>query len=201
MQRRTLLLAVAAGFAALLWAQAAPSAVYLCRAWAEGQQFDWGQVGSPGDRTAVARRPAQLLLLCPGAVHASGLPPDCHALQAPPWPLFRLGEALAARWLPALEASLLPPHLHALLLGTAFIPAKALYAATHLGIADELAGGPRSAEELADSLGLKQDPLLRVLRCLAAHGVFKEACGAACWRVGGLPAVGGGRRNSICMLA
>lgn len=52
--------------------------------------------------------------------------------------------------------------------------AASLYAAAELRIADLLAQGPRSAEELATAAGVKPDPLRRVLRALVAHGVFVE---------------------------
>lgn len=43
-----------------------------------------------------------------------------------------------------------------------------------LGIADLLADGPRSAEDLARATETRADPLGRLLRSLAAHGVFSE---------------------------
>jgi hypothetical protein len=42
-----------------------------------------------------------------------------------------------------------------------------------LGVADELAGGPLSAAELASRLGVNEDALHRVLRVAAADGLFK----------------------------
>jgi len=91
----------------------------------------------------------------------------------PPWPLFTLVHSLAS-WLPRLQASLLPPHLNAVMLATAFAPSKALYAATQLGVADALAGGPLPAAELAAQKGVKGDDLRRILRALTAHGIFSE---------------------------
>lgn len=49
-----------------------------------------------------------------------------------------------------------------------------LYTATVLGIADLLAAGPRSAEDLAGASQANADALRRLLRMLAAHGVFAE---------------------------
>lgn len=86
-------------------------------------------------------------------------------------------EAAALRWLPQLQAALLPPHLHTALLASSFVPAKALYAATQLGVADALSAGPLSASQLAEQLGVQEDGLRRVLRCLTAHGVFAEVTG------------------------
>src|SRR5687767_3190627 len=51
---------------------------------------------------------------------------------------------------------------------------QALYVAAALGIADLLAEGPRPVEELADATGVDADALARVLRALAAQGIFVE---------------------------
>jgi predicted O-methyltransferase YrrM len=52
--------------------------------------------------------------------------------------------------------------------------ATSLHAAAVLGIADLLADGPRSAAELAQAAQADSDSLRRLLRMLAAHGVFAE---------------------------
>lgn len=49
-----------------------------------------------------------------------------------------------------------------------------LYVAARLGIADQLEGGPRTADELAAATGADADALYRVLRTLASIGVFEE---------------------------
>ena len=49
---------------------------------------------------------------------------------------------------------------------------RAIYVAAKLQIADLLADGPRSAEELAAATGVAPRPLYRVLRALAGAGVF-----------------------------
>jgi hypothetical protein len=46
--------------------------------------------------------------------------------------------------------------------------------AAKLGIADQLAGGPRSVEELAAATGAKAPALYRVLRALASFEIFRE---------------------------
>src|SRR3954471_14728742 len=51
---------------------------------------------------------------------------------------------------------------------------QALYVAAELGVADELAGGPRSVRELAEAAGAHPAALYRVLRLLAGAGVFRE---------------------------
>jgi len=55
-----------------------------------------------------------------------------------------------------------------------FRVSQALYAAAELGIADLLAGGPRSADDLATASGAHAPSLYRVLRLLASEGVFTE---------------------------
>jgi len=54
------------------------------------------------------------------------------------------------------------------------IPAQTLYVAAKLGIADELAGGPLSVDELATRTSTNADALCRILRALAVEGVFEE---------------------------
>jgi hypothetical protein len=52
--------------------------------------------------------------------------------------------------------------------------AASLHAAAVLGVADLVAGGPRSAEDIAQATRTDPDALRRLLRMLAAHGVFAE---------------------------
>src|SRR3954471_3653010 len=49
---------------------------------------------------------------------------------------------------------------------------RAIYVAAKLQIADLLADGPRSAEELADAVGVAPRPLYRLLRALVGVDVF-----------------------------
>jgi SAM-dependent methyltransferase len=51
---------------------------------------------------------------------------------------------------------------------------QALRVAAELGVADELAGGPRPVHELAERTGADPDVLHRFLRALASEGVFTE---------------------------
>lgn len=62
--------------------------------------------------------------------------------------------------------------LHAL--ATGYRTTQALYVAAKLGVADLLVQGPRTAEELARTLRVQPAPLFRVLRNLAAKGVFTQ---------------------------
>jgi predicted O-methyltransferase YrrM len=52
---------------------------------------------------------------------------------------------------------------------------RALHVAAELGVADLLAAGPRSCEELAAACGVDSSALYRLLRALAGAGVFVES--------------------------
>jgi SAM-dependent methyltransferase len=49
---------------------------------------------------------------------------------------------------------------------------QAIYAATKLGIADELRDGPRSADDVAKRVGADPDATYRLMRALASNGVL-----------------------------
>lgn len=51
---------------------------------------------------------------------------------------------------------------------------QALYVATRLGVADQLRDGPKSLDELAQATGAHAPSLSRLLRALAAFGIFSE---------------------------
>ena len=51
---------------------------------------------------------------------------------------------------------------------------QAIHVAAHLGLADLLASGPRSSDELAGATGTHPPSLYRLLRALAAEGIFEE---------------------------
>jgi len=70
-----------------------------------------------------------------------------------------------------------PPATVLLRLATAYQASLALHLAARLGLADLLAGGPRSGEDLAAATGTHAPSLRRLLRALAAFGVFREAEG------------------------
>lgn len=55
-----------------------------------------------------------------------------------------------------------------------YLATQLLHAAARLGVADALAGGPRTAADLAAELDADPGALRRLLRGLAAHGVFEE---------------------------
>jgi SAM-dependent methyltransferase len=70
----------------------------------------------------------------------------------------------------------LPPQaaLAQMVLGS--LVAQAVYVAAKLGVADLLADGAKDAHELARATGAHAPSLYRILRALAANGVFAELC-------------------------
>jgi len=73
-----------------------------------------------------------------------------------------------------LEYTQLPPAARIYSASNAFLQTQALHSAVQLGAADALADGPLPVGELAARLGAKEDCLARVLRYLAALGIFQE---------------------------
>ena len=59
-------------------------------------------------------------------------------------------------------------------LSAGFIPARAIYVAAKLGIADLLVEGPMNARDLAARVAAEPDALFRVLRLLTAVGVLEQ---------------------------
>src|SRR5262245_31721059 len=53
-------------------------------------------------------------------------------------------------------------------------PARAVQLAAELGVADHLADGPQTADDLAAAISCDSGALYRLLRALAAEGVFTE---------------------------
>lgn len=68
----------------------------------------------------------------------------------------------------------LPPQVAMLQMLGGFRVARAIYVAAQLGIADLLANGPLSIDELAQATGTHAPSLYRVLRALAGFGMFAE---------------------------
>src|SRR4051794_15585357 len=58
-----------------------------------------------------------------------------------------------------------------------FQVSQAVHVAAKLGIADVLADGPQSIAYLAERTGADEDALYRLMRALAAIGIFNEADG------------------------
>lgn len=70
------------------------------------------------------------------------------------------------------------PRQTALQLATAYWASRCLHVIADLGIADHIGDEPQSAEALAGAVGANPRALARVLRALAAHGVFEEVAGS-----------------------
>ena len=69
----------------------------------------------------------------------------------------------------------LPPPVQLFLMSEGVVISTALSLAAELGIADLLADGPRSSEELAQATSTHPRSLYRILRLLSSVGVFTEA--------------------------
>jgi len=67
-----------------------------------------------------------------------------------------------------------PPHAVLIQMGTAHWVSRMLFVAAKLALADHLATGPKSAEELAGPTGTHARSLHRLMRALANLGVFAE---------------------------
>jgi hypothetical protein len=68
----------------------------------------------------------------------------------------------------------LPPHAQLVHLGTAYWVSRTVYAAAKLGLADHLAGGPKTAIELAGPTHTHAPSLHRLMRTLASLGILSE---------------------------
>jgi Dimerisation domain len=65
-----------------------------------------------------------------------------------------------------------PPHVRLIQMATGFFLSGLLYTAANLGIADHLANGPKSAEELSGPTGCNARSLYRFLRTLTNFGIL-----------------------------
>ena len=73
--------------------------------------------------------------------------------------------------MPALEF----PGAHPIqVMATGYMVARSIYVVAKLGIADLLADGPRTVEELAAATDTHSRSLYRLMRCLVGEGVFRE---------------------------
>ena len=93
--------------------------------------------------------------------------------SVPPVPLVRLVERLRYRVYRA-HQRLAPAPVAMLDLILAGWTSQAIEAAAELGIADALAAGPLTADDLARRLGADPDALSRLLRALISRGVFRQ---------------------------
>ncbi|GEM_PF-3401198 len=100
-----------------------------------------------------------------------------HALAA--WifgGLARLFERLQS-W----PSRMMPPAVRLMQIGSAFWQSRALHAAAQLDLATALGDGEASADDLAVRVGADPHALFRLLRLLAAMGVFAETA-SGCFR-------------------
>ena len=93
--------------------------------------------------------------------------------RLPPARVVRAATAVRTT-LQTLTRRMVPPEIGLLELASGFTATHALYAAAKLGIADVLANGPLSADDVAAEVGSNPDTTHRLLRACAAFGVFRE---------------------------
>lgn len=68
----------------------------------------------------------------------------------------------------------LPPHVQLIQMGTGGAVANVVHIAARIGLADQLADGPKSAVELAGPLALHAPSLHRLMRTMASLGLLTE---------------------------
>jgi hypothetical protein len=68
----------------------------------------------------------------------------------------------------------LPPHVQLIQMIMAIVDARVLYAAAKLGLADQLATGPKSAAELSGPMAVHAPSLHRLMRTMAGLGLLAE---------------------------
>ena len=73
-----------------------------------------------------------------------------------------------------LTRRMVPPPVGVLEMLSGLIEANMLYAVARLGVADVLAGGPRTATEVAAELGTHPDATYRLLRAAAGSGLLRQ---------------------------
>lgn len=95
------------------------------------------------------------------------------APNLPPAKVVRFIE-IARHYLDRLNQRLIPPQAAMMEMVSSAWAAQAITAAADLGIADALAGGPLTADELATAVDADADALGRLLRALIGRGVFRQ---------------------------
>jgi len=73
-----------------------------------------------------------------------------------------------------MDARATTPAQETIQMGLAFIPSRAIYVATKLGVPDLIDGTPRSAGELAGELNVDAGALSRILRVLVTVGLLSQ---------------------------
>jgi hypothetical protein len=79
-----------------------------------------------------------------------------------------------AAWFQALPNKLSPPPFRLIQISSAYWQSRALYVAARLDIAGVLGDATLTAEAIADRVGAQADATARLMRMLAAMGVFEE---------------------------
>lgn len=93
--------------------------------------------------------------------------------KVPPVPVVQ-AVGLVLKWLGRLRQVATPPPLRLLEVGSmSYFASNALLAAARLGIADTLASGPRTPEEIAEVVNAHPGGVARLLRALVSVGVFE----------------------------
>lgn len=72
------------------------------------------------------------------------------------------------------EVKPLPPHAQLIQMGTAFWVSRVVFVAAKLGLADQLAEGPKNADEMAQTMGVHAKSLHRLMRTLASLSILSE---------------------------
>ena len=76
-----------------------------------------------------------------------------------------------------LADKLIPPENRLMLLGAGMMKCASVHTAAKLQIADHLANGSKSIDELAQATSTHPDSLYRLMRALAGEGIFRELPG------------------------
>ncbi|MFD6400372.1 methyltransferase [Nocardia sp. NPDC060249] len=93
--------------------------------------------------------------------------------KLPPLPLLRVIDRVRDT-LAGLHRALVPGHIALLELQVAGFLSQAISAAAELGVADELADGPRTAKQLAAAIEVDEEGLRRLMVLLVSYGIFDQ---------------------------
>lgn len=89
--------------------------------------------------------------------------------------VYRFAKAMKfGAWLHALPGKLVPPPFRLVQIGSSFWTSRALYVAARLDIATRLGDAELGAAEIAARISADADAVARLLRMLAAMGIFAE---------------------------
>jgi alkyl hydroperoxide reductase subunit AhpC/2-polyprenyl-3-methyl-5-hydroxy-6-metoxy-1,4-benzoquinol methylase len=94
-----------------------------------------------------------------------------------PATFLRVTVALKDGEAPKSQVQTKPPHAQLIEMATGHWISRIVYVAAKLGLADRLAEGPKSADELAGPTGTHAPSLYRLMRTLAHFGILSEGAG------------------------